>query len=64
MSDFSLTFTNATNDSKKGVYSLYVESFAAGDSTLNVPEPATYALMGLGLIGVSLVARRRQLSRA
>ncbi len=24
-----------------------------------VPEPATYALMGLGLIGLSLVARRR-----
>jgi PEP-CTERM motif len=25
-----------------------------------VPEPSTYALMGLGLVGVSLVARRRQ----
>jgi Zn-dependent alcohol dehydrogenase len=24
-----------------------------------VPEPSTYALMGLGLVGISLVARRR-----
>lgn len=25
-----------------------------------VPEPSTYALMGLGLVGIALVARRRQ----
>lgn len=28
-------------------------------ATPNVPEPSTYALMGLGLVGLSLVARRR-----
>jgi hypothetical protein len=25
-----------------------------------VPEPSTYALMGLGLVGIALMARRRQ----
>jgi hypothetical protein len=28
--------------------------------TPTIPEPSTYALMGLGLVGISLVARRRQ----
>jgi hypothetical protein len=28
-------------------------------SVREVPEPSTYALMGLGLVGISLVARRR-----
>ena len=28
-----------------------------------IPEPSTYALMGLGLVGMSLVARRRQADR-
>ncbi len=28
-------------------------------ATPQVPEPSTYALMGLGLVGISLVARRR-----
>lgn len=32
---------------------------ATGSVTPQVPEPSTYALMGLGLVGISLVARRR-----
>jgi len=31
----------------------------SGGSTGTVPEPSTYALMGLGLVGMGLVARRR-----
>ena len=29
-------------------------------NTVSVPEPSTYALMGLGLVGMALVSRRKQ----
>lgn len=38
-------------------------SFNAGAATVTlgaVPEPSTYALLGLGVLGVSMVVRRRQ----
>ena len=44
---------------------LGVNDFGSITSTINavavpaIPEPSTYALMGLGLVGMSLVARRR-----
>ncbi|HEX5371116.1 MAG TPA: PEP-CTERM sorting domain-containing protein [Aquabacterium sp.] len=42
----------------------FAEGWGSMKSTLTftvreVPEPSTYALMGLGLVGISLVARRR-----
>ena len=39
-----------------------VQDYGSISSVVNVtavPEPSTYALMGLGLVGISLVARRR-----
>jgi hypothetical protein len=60
---FELAFVNSTLDAKRGVVSMYVTGVAEGTGTV-VPEPASYALMGLGLIGISLVARRRQAAQA
>jgi hypothetical protein len=36
-----------------------VQSVSVGSVTAAVPEPSTYALMGLGLVGIAF-ARRRQ----
>ncbi len=36
---------------------------SASPSIVNVPEPATFALMGFGLMGLAVVARRRNANR-
>jgi len=36
-----------------------ITSTVVASAAPSVPEPSTYALMGLGLVGISLVARRR-----
>lgn len=37
-----------------------VNVFTKATATTTIPEPSTYALLGLGLVGISLVARRKQ----
>jgi hypothetical protein len=36
---------------------------ASGDATITVPEPASMALFGLGLLGVGVMSRRRKQAR-
>lgn len=57
---FALTFTNDTLVSKGGFFAvnLQTESIVAG--LLPVPEPSTYALMALGLLGVVGAVRGRK----
>ena len=51
----SLLSSNGLNPSSFAFVAGAVKSIAVG-----VPEPSTYALMGLGLVGMGLVARRKQ----
>lgn len=39
-----------------------VEPTVADDVDASVPEPATLAMIGMGLIGLSMIGRRRQRS--
>lgn len=59
----SLLATSNTGDSG----SLLIESVGSGTPIIGqftaIPEPSTYALLGLGLILVGLAARRRRLGR-
>ncbi|HEX5373145.1 MAG TPA: FxDxF family PEP-CTERM protein [Aquabacterium sp.] len=57
-------YTATVTGSVEGVLgSTYLAEFKlSAASVAAVPEPETYALMGLGLVGISVVARRRQQS--
>jgi len=54
---FEVTFTNATGASIDAHLSVWTYA-SATIYGLPVPEPTTYALMGLGMVGIALAKRR------
>lgn len=62
LSSFGLSTSSLYVGILKGVNfgTLKVDVTAAAATVPSVPEPGTYALMGLGLVGIAAVARRRQ----
>jgi hypothetical protein len=60
---FTLTVTNKSDQSISGMFSYQIGSLVLATATVSVPEPSTYALMGLGLLAVAAVARKGRLNK-
>ena len=57
---FSLRFANTSSESVNGLVDMYASVGVGAAGLAPIPEPSTYALMGLGLVGLLAVSRRRQ----
>jgi hypothetical protein len=59
---FSLSFVNARGSDTKGLLEIQV-NHGVGANGMAVPEPSTYAMMGLGLIGLAWARRRSAMAQ-
>ena len=58
------SFAARTNQLGAGRYTMTILQTARSNATIEVPEPGTLALVGLSLVGLAAVGRRRSVRQA